>query len=49
MYVDDVEIFANNVKELEIMIPKIRKYSSDIGMGFSSEKYVIVIVKSGKR
>ena len=35
---DDIKLFAKNVKELETLIHAIRIYSQDIGMEFSIEK-----------
>ena len=38
-----------NEKELKILIQTIRIYSQDIRMEFGIEKYVILIMRSGKR
>ena len=32
MYIDDIKLFANNEKELEILIQAVRICSQDIGM-----------------
>ena len=49
MYMDDIQLFAKNEKELETQIHAVRMYSQDIGMEFSREKYAILVMKSGKR
>ena len=49
MYVDDIELFAKNEKELETLIHTVRIYSKDIGMEFGIEKCVMLVMKSGKR
>ena len=49
MYIDDIKLFAKNEKELETLIPAVRIYSQDIGMGFDLEKCTMLITKSGKR
>ena len=49
MYVDVIQllVLAKNVRESETQI--IRIYSQDIRMEFGIEKYVILIMKNGKR
>ena len=49
MYVDDIKIFAKNVKELETLIQTRRIHSQGIGMEFCIEKCAMLIMKSGKR
>ena len=49
MYVDDINIFAKNEKELETLLRTIRIYSQDIGMEFGIENCAMLIMKSGKR
>ena len=49
MYMDDIELFAKNEKELEALIHTVRIYSRDIGMGFGIGKCAILVMKSGKR
>ena len=49
MYMDDINLFAKNEKELETLIHAVRIYSQDIGMEFGIEKYAIFVMKSGKR
>ena len=49
MYMDDIKVFATNEKKLETLIPTVRIYSQDIGMEFGLEKYVMLVMKSGKR
>ena len=49
MYMDDIELFPNNKKELETLIHTIRIYSQDIGMEFGIEKCALLVMKSGKR
>ena len=46
---DDVEVFAKKKKKLETLIQTIKIYSQDTGMEFSIEKYIIHIMKKGKR
>ena len=48
MYMDDLKQFAENEKELEILIQAVRIYSEDIGMGFGQEKCAMLIRKSRK-
>ena len=40
MYMDGIQIFAKNEKELETLIQTIRIYSKDIGMEFGIERCV---------
>ena len=49
MYMDDIELFAKNEKELETLIHAVRIYSLNIGMEFSIEKCAMIVMKSGKR
>ena len=49
MYMDDIELFAKNEKELETLIHTVRIYSRGIGMEFGIEKCVMFVMKSGKR
>ena len=46
---DDIKLFANNVKELETLIHAVRMYSQDIGMEFGMDKYAMYVMKSGKQ
>ena len=46
MYMDDIKLFAKNVKELEILIQKIKIYSQDIEMEWGIEKCTVQIKKS---
>ena len=48
MYMDDIELFAKNEKELETLIHTVRIYSQDIGMEFGVEKCALFVMKSGK-
>ena len=48
MYMDDIKLFAKNEKDLEALIDAVRIYNQDIGMGFSIEKYAMIVMKSGK-
>ena len=48
MYMDDIKLFAKNVKELETLIHVLRIYSQDIRMEFDLEKFAMLIMKSGK-
>ena len=38
MYMDDIELFAKNEKELEALIHTVRIYRQDIGMEFGMEE-----------
>ena len=38
MYVDDIELFAKNEKEMKTWIQTVRIYSQDIEMEFGKEK-----------
>ena len=48
MYMDDVKVFAENEKELVILIQTIRIYSQDIGMEFDIEKYDMMCLSLGR-
>ena len=48
MYMDDIKLFAKNEKEMESLIHAVRIYRQDIGMEFSIEKCVILVMKCGK-
>ena len=41
IYMEDIKLFAKNVKELETLIHTVRIYSQDIGMEFGIEKCAI--------
>ena len=49
MYIDDINLFAKNEKELETLIHAIRIYNQDMGMEFGIEKCAMLVMKSGKR
>ena len=49
MYMDEINLFARNEKEQEILIHTVRIYSRDIGMEFSIEKCAMLVMKSSKR
>ena len=49
MYMDDIKLFTKNEKQLETLLHAVRIYSQDIGMELSSEKWVMLVMKSGKR
>ena len=49
IYMDDIELFPNNKKELETLIHIVRIYSRGIGMEFGIEKCALLVMKSGKR
>ena len=49
MYMDDINLFAKNEKELETLIHAVRIYSQNIGMEFGIEKCAMLVIKSGKR
>ena len=49
MYMDDIKLFEKNEKELETLLHAVRIYSQDIGMEFGSEKYSMLVMKSGKQ
>ena len=44
-----IKLFPKNEKELENVIFEVRIHSQDIGMEFGIEKYVTLVLKSGKR
>ena len=48
MYMDDIKLFAQNAKELEILIRTVRIYSQDIGIEFGIDKCAMLEMKSGK-
>ena len=45
---DSIKLFANDEKELETLIQKIRVYSQDIKMEFGIEKWAMLVMKSEK-
>ena len=47
MCMDDIKLFAKNVKELETVIPIVRIYSK--GMEFGIEECAMRVMKSRKR
>ena len=49
MYIDDIQLFVKNEKELETVIQPVGIYSQDIGLEFSIEKCTMLIMKIGKR
>ena len=49
MYMNDIKLFAENEKELEILLRAIKISSQDIGMEFAIEKCALLIMKGGKR
>ena len=49
MYMDDINLFAKNEKELETLLHAVRIYSQDTGMEFGIEKCAMLVMKSGKR
>ena len=50
MYKNYIKLFAKEMKkELKTLTQTIRIYSRDIGMEFGIEKYVMLIMRSGKR
>ena len=49
MYMNKVNLFAKNEKELETLIHAVRIYSQDIWMEFGIEKCAMLVMKSGKR
>ena len=49
MYMDDINLFAKNEKELETLIHTVRIYSQDIGMEFGIDKCAMLVIKSGKQ
>ena len=48
MYMDDIKLFAKNVKELGTLMQTVRIYSQDIKMEFVLEKCTKLVMKSGK-
>ena len=49
MYINNIKLFTKNEKELELLIQAVRIYSQDTGMEFGREKYVMQIIRGGKR
>ena len=45
---DDIMVFAKNKRELETLIQTIRIYSQDIGMEFGIDKWVMLMMNTGK-
>ena len=48
MYMNDIKLFAKMKKNWKLSYTPL-EYSQDIGMEFGIEKYVMFIMKSGKR
>ena len=46
---DDIKIFAKSEDRIETLIQTLRIYCQDIGKEFGIERFVILIMKSGKR
>ena len=46
---DDIKLFAQNEKELETLIHRVRIYNRDIGMESGIEKCAMLVMKSGKQ
>ena len=49
MYMDDIQLFAKNEKELDTLTHAVKIYSQDIEMKFGIEKCALLVMKSGKR
>ena len=49
MYMDENKLFAQNEKELEVLIQTVRIYNQDKGMEFGIEKCGMLVMRSGKR
>ena len=49
MNMDDIKLFAKNKKVLETLTLTVRIYNHDIGIKSGTEKYAMLIMKSGKR
>ena len=49
MYMDDIELFTKNEKELETLMHAVRIYSQNMGIEFGIEKCAMLVMKSGKR
>ena len=47
--IKDIKMFAKNEKELETLIQAVRIYSLDVGMEFSIENCVMLIMRSWKQ
>ena len=47
--IDYIKLFAENEKQLEILIKSVKIYTHDIGMEFSIEKFTILVMKSRKQ
>ena len=45
----DIQLFAQNEKELETLIQTVRMHNKDIGTGFAREKCDMLKTKTGKR
>ena len=49
MHMDDIKLFAKNLKDLETQINTVRIYSQDLGKECDREKSAILLMKSGKQ
>ena len=45
----DIKLFARNKNDLKTLIQSVRMYIEDIGMEFTIEKCLLLIMKSGKQ
>ena len=48
MYMDDIEPFAENEKELKTQVQVVRVYSKDIGLEFGRERCDMLIMRNMK-
>ena len=46
---NDIKVLAKNEKELETLLQTIQMYCQVIGMGFSTEKCAMLIMKSEQK
>ena len=49
IYMDDINVFAKNEKELESIMQAVKMYCEDIGRESRLEKGTMLIMRCGKR
>ena len=49
LFMDDLKLYGQNEKELDILVGKVKEYSDDIGMQFGLDKCGVLVVERGVR
>ena len=48
LYMDDLKLFGQSEREIELLVNTVHRFSCDIGMQFGIEKCSLIIMKRGK-